>query len=168
MGPPHGEESALDIRIEGFNTPWLHAKDRLKRRFLVWLVKIIFLSHNCIKIQRPQHLSMKGPERTICPSLTHQRKDLRPGVQIVRNSDERALPKEVNSPFQGLLRPETARVVPILIEVFVRSGFNSGIVLVDSARWNHDDVGRAAIRIGNRAYQDGDDLTTTAADDRRS
>ena len=23
-GPPHGEESVLDTRIEGFNTPWLH------------------------------------------------------------------------------------------------------------------------------------------------
>jgi len=28
-GPPHGEDSVLDTRIEGFDTPWLHAKDRL-------------------------------------------------------------------------------------------------------------------------------------------
>ena len=35
MGPPHGEESAFDIRIEGFNTPWLHIENTCTgRRFL--------------------------------------------------------------------------------------------------------------------------------------
>ena len=34
-GPPHGEGSALDTRIEGFNPPWLHTKNRLNWWFLV-------------------------------------------------------------------------------------------------------------------------------------
>ena len=29
-GLPHGEESVFDIRIEGFNTPWLHFRNHLK------------------------------------------------------------------------------------------------------------------------------------------
>jgi len=36
-GPLFGAKSVLDIRIEGFNTPWIHAKNRPgnPRRFLV-------------------------------------------------------------------------------------------------------------------------------------
>jgi len=35
-GPPHGEDSVLDTRIEGFDTPWLHTRSRPStRRFLV-------------------------------------------------------------------------------------------------------------------------------------
>ena len=26
-GPPRGEESVIDTRIEGFNTPWLHIEN---------------------------------------------------------------------------------------------------------------------------------------------
>ena len=39
-GPPHGEESGIDIRIEGFDTPWLHATGHLVTRwFLVCQIK---------------------------------------------------------------------------------------------------------------------------------
>ena len=34
-GPPHGEDSVFDTRIEGFNTPWLHTKNHPNGRFLV-------------------------------------------------------------------------------------------------------------------------------------
>src|SRR3989338_4930224 len=64
-GPPHGEDSVLDTRIEGFNTPWLHSQDRPSRAIFGFNVCIIslYLPNQCNKKTTISVVSVNVGER---------------------------------------------------------------------------------------------------------